>query len=49
MVLLGDVCQLEARFGPFGDSVSLGDRCIVCAECTMGMVICLSTPDGTFM
>jgi hypothetical protein len=26
MELLGDVCQVEARFGPFGDSVSLGAR-----------------------
>jgi hypothetical protein len=24
MVLLGDVCQMEANFGPFRDSVSLG-------------------------
>jgi hypothetical protein len=28
MVLLGDVCQVEARFGPFGDSVSLGARSV---------------------
>jgi hypothetical protein len=26
MVLLGDVGQVEARFGPFGDSVNLGTR-----------------------
>ncbi len=24
MVLLGDVCQVEGQFGPFGDSVNLG-------------------------
>jgi hypothetical protein len=24
MVLLGDVCQVKARFDPFGDSVNLG-------------------------
>jgi hypothetical protein len=24
MILLGDISQLEARFGPFGDSVNLG-------------------------
>jgi hypothetical protein len=24
MVLLGDIWQLKARFGPFGDSVNLG-------------------------
>jgi hypothetical protein len=28
MVLLGDVCQVEACFGPFGDSVSLGYRSV---------------------
>jgi hypothetical protein len=26
MVILGDVGQVEARFGPFGDSVNLGAR-----------------------
>jgi hypothetical protein len=26
MELLGDVSQVEARFGPFGDSVNLGAR-----------------------
>jgi hypothetical protein len=26
MVHLGNVCQVEACFGPFGDSVSLGAR-----------------------
>ena len=26
MVLLGDVAQVEARFGPFGDSASLDAR-----------------------
>jgi hypothetical protein len=26
MVLLGDMCQVEARFSPFGDSVNLGAR-----------------------
>jgi hypothetical protein len=26
MVLLGDVCQVEAHFYPFGDSVHLGAR-----------------------
>jgi hypothetical protein len=26
MVLLGDVGQVEAYFGPFGDSVKLGAR-----------------------
>jgi hypothetical protein len=26
MVLLGDVGQVEVRFGPFGDSVNLDER-----------------------
>jgi hypothetical protein len=26
MELLGDIGQVEARFGPFGDKVSLGAR-----------------------
>jgi hypothetical protein len=26
MVLLGDMCQVEARFGPFRDSVNLSAR-----------------------
>ena len=28
MVLLGDVAQLEARFGPFGDSANLDARSV---------------------
>ena len=30
MVLLGHEAQVELHFGPFGD------RCTVCAECTIG-------------
>jgi hypothetical protein len=26
MVILGDMGQVEARFGPFGDSINLGAR-----------------------
>jgi hypothetical protein len=48
MVLLGDVGQVEARFGPIGDSVNVSaDRCTVCIECTTGKQIILSTPDDT--
>ena len=48
MVLLGDEAQLEARFGPFGDSANLDtDGCMVCAESTIGSEIILDTPDGT--
>jgi hypothetical protein len=48
MALLGDVGQLESRFGLFGDSVS------VCAikvhglcQGTLGSEIILDAPDGT--
>jgi hypothetical protein len=30
MVLLGDVCQVEAYFGPFGDSINLRGK--ICAQ-----------------
>ena len=48
MVLLGDEAQVEARFGPFGDSATLDvDRCTVCAQRTIGLEIVLGVPDGT--
>ena len=48
MVLLGDKANVEARFGPFGDSANLDvDRCTVCAECSIGSEIVLDAPDGT--
>ena len=48
MVLLGDEAQLEARFGPFGDTANLvQDRCMVCVERTIGSEIILDAPDGT--
>ena len=48
MVLLGDKANVEARFGPFGDSANLDvDRCTVCAERTIGSEIILDAPDGT--
>ena len=47
-VPLGDVAQVEAHFGPFGDSANLdADRKTVCVECTIGFKIVLDTPDGT--
>ena len=45
MVLIGDEAQVEARFGPFGDSAN--DRCTVCVEHTIGSEIILDAPDGT--
>ena len=48
MVLQGDMGQVEACFGLFGDSViSMQDRCTVCAKYTIGSEIDLGTPDGT--
>ena len=48
MVLLRDEAQVEARFGPLGDSANLdADRCTVCAKCTIGSEIVVDAPDGT--
>jgi hypothetical protein len=48
MVLLGDEAQVEAHFGPFGDSPFLTqDRCMVCAEHNIRSEIVLDAPDGT--
>jgi hypothetical protein len=48
MELLGDVAQLEARFGPFGDSATLDARLVqVCVKHTVGLEIVLEAPDGT--
>ena len=48
MVLLGDKAEVEAHFGPFGDSANLDvDRCLVCAERTLGSEITFDAPNGT--
>ena len=52
MVLLGVVSHVEAQFGPFGGSVSLGARsaqlrCTICAERTKSSEIILRATDGT--
>jgi hypothetical protein len=47
MELLGDVSHVESRFGPFGNNVSMQDRCTVCAKHTIGSEIILDAPDGT--
>ena len=48
MVLLGDEAEVEAHFGPLGDSANLdADRCMVCAERTIGSKIILGVLDGT--
>ena len=46
MVLLGDVGQVESRFGLLGP-VSVQDRCTVGAEHTIGSEIILDAADGT--
>jgi hypothetical protein len=48
MVLLGDFGHVEAHFVPFGIVlISTEDRCMVCAECTIGSEMALGTPKGT--
>jgi hypothetical protein len=48
IVLLRDVGQVEAPFGPFGDVlIWTQDRCMVCTEHPIGSKIILGTPDGT--
>ena len=48
MVLLGDMGQIEAHFGPFGDIVILmQDTCTVCTERNIGSEIILDARNGT--
>jgi hypothetical protein len=47
MELLQDVGHVESRFGLFGDSVSVGARCLVCAKHNIGSEIILDAPDGS--
>jgi hypothetical protein len=48
MVLLGDVGQVEAHFGPFTHSVNLSARWVDgLRRNTTGMEIILDTPNGT--
>jgi hypothetical protein len=48
MELLGEVSHVESHFSLFGDSViSVLDRCMVCAERTIGSKIVSDTHDGT--
>ena len=50
MVPLGDVAQVEARFGLLEIVLILTqDRCTVCVERTIGSKIILDTPDDTPM
>jgi hypothetical protein len=47
MELLDDVGHVESPLGPFGDSVTFGALCMVCAIRTIGSEIVLDAPDGT--
>jgi hypothetical protein len=47
MKLLGDVGHVESHFSPFGDSISVGERCTICAERTTGSEIILDAHGGT--
>jgi hypothetical protein len=48
MGLLGDVAQVEARFGPFGDSATLDARLVYGLHQTYNSSeIVLEAPDGT--
>ena len=48
MVLLGDLGQVEARFGPLGDSVILmQESCMVCTERNIVSKIILDGRNGT--
>ena len=45
---LGDVGQVESRFFCLETVlVSVQDRCMVCAKCTIGLQIILDAPNGT--
>jgi hypothetical protein len=46
IVVLGDVAQVDARFGLFGDTVLvlMQDRCMVCAKHTISSEIILNMP-----
>jgi hypothetical protein len=46
MELLGDMGHGKSCFGPFGGGlVSVQDRCIVCAKCTIGLEVVLDEAD----
>jgi hypothetical protein len=49
MALIGDETQVEASFGPFGDSANLDARKLLALlrTYTIGSEIVLDAPDGT--
>jgi hypothetical protein len=46
MELLGEKGYVESRSGLFGDGVSVGVRCMICGQLTIGSKIILDKPDG---
>jgi hypothetical protein len=47
MELLGDMGYVESHSGLFGDGFSVGVRCTICGQLTIGSKIILEKPDGT--
>ena len=48
MELLDEVYHMESRFHPVGVVlVSVKDKCMVCAQCTIGSETVVEVPDGT--
>ena len=47
MKLLHDMGHVESRFDPFGNDVSVGARCTVCAKHSIGSEIIFDAPDST--
>ena len=45
MELLGDMGDVESRYGPYGDGVQ--DSCMVCAKLNLGSEIVLDAPGTT--
>jgi hypothetical protein len=43
----GDMVYVESRISLFGDGVSVGVRCTVCVQLTIGSKIILDKLDGT--
>jgi hypothetical protein len=47
MELLGDMGHVESHISLYEDGVSVGVRCTISAELTLGSKIILDTPDRT--
>jgi hypothetical protein len=47
MELLGDMGYVGSRSGLFEDGVSVGVRCTICGQLTIGSKIIVDKPNGT--